>query len=230
MSRPGLFITLEGGEGAGKSTLARALAASLSDTGRAITVTREPGGSPRAEALRDAILSGAAKPYGPGAEALLFYAAREDHLKARIRPALDRGDIVLCDRFSDSTRAYQGAAGRTPAALLHALERLVVGADKPDLTLMLDLPPEEGLKRAASRMAAGDAKDRFEAEQIGFHRRLRRAFLDVSASEPERCVVIDAAGPADAVAELAEEAVRARLAGRLSLPQQGASTAGDTAG
>jgi dTMP kinase len=215
MSRNGLFITLEGGEGAGKSTLARALASALADTGRKITLTREPGGSPRAEALRAAILSGTAKPYGAGAEALLFYAARDDHLKALIRPALARGDIVICDRFSDSTRAYQGAAGRTSAQLLQALERLVVGIDKPDLTLMLDLPPEAGLKRAAGRMAAGEAKDRFESEQIGFHRRLRRAFLDIAAAEPERCVVIDAAGSPDSVAELAEEAIRARLAPRL---------------
>lgn len=218
MTRAGLFITLEGGEGTGKSTLARHLARALVGTGREIVVTREPGGTPRAEALREAILAGAAKPLGAAAEALMFYAARQDHLERLIRPALARGAVVICDRFSDSTRAYQGAAGRTPAELLRAMERLVVARDQPDLTLMLDLPPETGLARAAGRLAEGAARDRFESELLGFHRRLRQAFLDLAAAEPTRCVVLDASAPAEEVAELAEEAVRARLGDRLAAP------------
>lgn len=208
-----MFITLEGGEGAGKSTQAARLAATLrARTGRPVTVTREPGGSPRAEEIRTALLAGAAKPYGPFAEALLFSAARLDHLDRLIRPALARGESVVCDRFIDSTRAYQGAAGGLDPAVLTALERVVVGRTRPDLTLILDLPPETGLARAAARgEAAGEGPDRFEAEALGFHARLRVAFLEIAKAEPGRCAVIDAsAGP-----EAVEAAIRAELDRRL---------------
>lgn len=205
----GKFITLEGGEGAGKSTLAKALARRLAERGKVAVVTREPGGSLKAERIREAILSGAVKPYGPFAEAMMFYAARADHLSATIRPALSRGDWVICDRFSDSTRAYQGALGRINRTALAALERAVLDGTTPDLTIMLDIPPEIGMKRADLRRGAG-AADRFEAETIGFHRRLRQAFLDIAAAAPDRCIVIDASGtPAD-VEVLAWEAIESR--------------------
>ncbi len=206
----GRFITLEGGEGAGKSTLAKALAGRLEALGHNVVRTREPGGSAKAEAIREAILSGQIKSAGPVAEALMFYAARADHLDKLILPALKRDAWIICDRFSDSTRAYQGALGRIDAATLRSLERIVVGKAKPDLTLMLDLPPETGLSRADARRGNA-AKDRFEGEGIGFHRRLRQAFLDIAAAEPARCIVIDAAGSPDDVAELAWSALTARL-------------------
>jgi dTMP kinase len=217
MSLPGVFLTLEGGEGTGKSTLARALAELLRELGHEVVVTREPGGSPKAEALREAILAGAAKPYGPFAEAAMFYAARADHLDKLIRPALRRGAIVISDRFADSTRAYQGIAGRLNRTVIRAMERVVVGADMPDLTLILDLSPELGLARARARMAEGHLPDRFEAEAIGFHRRLLQAYLNIAASEPERCIVIDATGTQQEVLQLAADAVRTRLGGRLDL-------------
>ena len=199
----GVFITLEGGEGAGKSTQAARLAATLrARTGRPVTVTREPGGSPWAEEIRTALLAGVAKPYGPFAEALLFSAARLDHLDRLIRPALARGESVVCDRFIDSTHAYQGAAGGLDPAVLTALERVVVGRTRPDLTLILDLPPETGLARAA---------DRFEGEALGFHTRLRAAFLEIAKAEPGRCAVIDATSGPDAV----EAAIRGELDRRL---------------
>jgi dTMP kinase len=211
---PGTFITFEGGEGAGKSTQIARLAATLrSRSGREVCVTREPGGSPRAEEIRAALLGGVAKPYGPFAEALLFSAARIDHLDRLIRPALRRGEIVLCDRFIDSTRAYQGAAGGLDPAVVIALERVVVGPTRPDLTLILDLPPEAGLARAAGRGAGtGQGADRFEAESLDFHARLRDAFLAIARAEPERCAVIDAGRDPDSV----EAAIRAVVAARLS--------------
>lgn len=206
----GRFITLEGGEGAGKSTLAKALAGRLAACGRQVTLTREPGGSQKAEAIRAAILSGQIKSAGPFAEALMFYAARADHLDRLILPALKRDEWVICDRFSDSTRAYQGVMGRIDGASLRSLERIVVAQARPDLTLMLDLPPETGLARADARRGT-EAKDRFEGEALGFHRRLRQAFLDIAAAEPARCIVIDASGSPDDVAEMAWSALTARL-------------------
>lgn len=209
----GAFITLEGGEGAGKSTQAARLAATLrARTGRPVVVTREPGGSPRAEEIRAAVLAGVAKPYGPFAEALLFSAARLDHLDRLIRPALARGETVICDRFLDSTRAYQGAAGGLDPATLTALERVVVGSTRPDLTLILDLPAETGLARAAARgREAGEGADRFEAEALGFHTRLRTAFLEIANRDSARCAVVDASAEPDAV----EAAIRAIVAARL---------------
>lgn len=207
---PGRFVTLEGGEGAGKSTLARGLARRLEALGREVVLTREPGGSPLAERLREVILSGAARETGPFGEAILFSAARIDHLERVIRPALRRGAVVICDRFADSTRAYQGALGRIDRGLLRGLERVTLDGTRPDLTIMLDLPPEAGLARAAARRGQGSV-DRFESEGIGFHRRLRQAFLDIAAAEPERCVVVDANLPADEVLALAWAAIEARL-------------------
>lgn len=204
----GRFITFEGGEGAGKSTQIRRLRDHLERLGIACLVTREPGGSPGAEAIRDLILSGAAKPFGTFAETLMFFAARDDHLAVTIRPALAAGRWVLCDRFADSTRAYQGVSGGVEARHIRALERLVVAGTRPDLTLILDIPPAEGLRRAASR---GAKADRFEAEDVSFHERLRRAYLAIAANEPDRCVVIDASAPPDEVAAAIAAAVDQRL-------------------
>jgi dTMP kinase len=202
-SKPaGFFITLEGGEGVGKSTLAKGLASLFGAAGRDVLLTREPGGTPFAEKLRDLILGGGAKESGPFAEALLFCAARIDHIDRVIRPALGSGRIVICDRFADSTRAYQGALGRMDQSTLAALEKVTLAGLRPDLTLMLDLPAEEGLARASARRGTG-ASDRFEAERIGFHRRLRQAFLDIAAAEPARCVVLDASLAPDEIRELA---------------------------
>lgn len=204
----GRFVSFEGGEGAGKSTQAARLAEALGARGLAVVETREPGGSPKAEAIREVVLSGRAKPYGAFAEAVLFSAARADHLRTTIRPALARGAWVVCDRFADSTRAYQGALGNLDPPLVRALEEVVVEDTWPDLTLLLDLPAERGLARARRRSAEGD---RFEDETLDYHRSLRRAFLDIAEAAPERIVVIDADRPADAVAASVWEAVAARL-------------------
>jgi dTMP kinase len=204
------FITLEGGEGAGKSTLARALQARLLARGIGCLVTREPGGSPKAELIREALLDGDIAPFGPFAEALMFYAARIDHLDHTIQPALKRGEWVISDRFADSTRAYQGTVGRLDPALLAGLERCALGGFKADLTLVLDVPVEVGLARAAARRGAG-AADRFEKEGRGFHERLRKAYLDIAEREPERCIVIDAGAPPDDVLELSWSAIQSRL-------------------
>jgi dTMP kinase len=196
----GRFITFEGGEGTGKSTHAARLAERLKQFGVGVHVTREPGGSPGAEIMRYVILSGVAKPFGAEAEAVLFAAARDDHLKTVIRPALERGMWVICDRFADSTRVYQGVAGDVDARSIRALERIVVGDTKPDLTFILDVPAALGMQRAAKRRGAGDA-DRFEKEALAFHEKLRDGFLMLAASEPERCVLIDATASKDEVAD-----------------------------
>ena len=187
----GRFITLEGGEGAGKSTQAERLAEHLNSLGLGVLLTREPGGSPGAEIIRQVLLSGAAKPLGAETEAVLFAAAREDHVKYAIEPALAAGKWVVCDRFADSTRVYQGALGKVDARFIRGLERISIGELVPDITLILDLPVEKGLKRQAERR--GDAEpDRFEAEDPEFHHRLRGAYLALARQEPERCVIIDA--------------------------------------
>jgi dTMP kinase len=211
---PGRFVTFEGGEGVGKSTQVERLRGRLGALGREVVVTREPGGSPRAEAIRASILAGRAKPFGPLAEAALFSAARADHLDRLIRPALARGAVVLCDRFADSTRAYQGALGDLDARLIRALERVVVGDTRPDLTILLDAPAQTGLARARRRWG-GAAADRFEAEEGAFHERLRRAFLDLAAAEPGRFVVVDADRPPEAVEDEVWAAVEGRLLGAL---------------
>jgi dTMP kinase len=191
------FISFEGGEGGGKTTQIGRLATRLRDLGAEVVLTREPGGSDGAEALRNLLVRGHADRWSPLAETMILYAARDDHLRRKIRPALHRGAWVLTDRFADSTRAYQGAAGATPFELITQLERVVVGSDWPDLTLILDLPVELGLQRALAR---GDSEHRFESKGLAFHERLRSAFLDIAATEPERCRVIDASDDADTVA------------------------------
>jgi dTMP kinase len=202
----GKFITLEGGEGGGKTTQANLLAERLRKAGISVLQTREPGGTPRAEAIREVLLSGKAKRFGPLGEAVLFYAARESHLELAIRPALEKGTWVVCDRFSDSTRAYQGAAGGLPLSVINVLDTAVVGATRPDLTIVFDLAPELGLERAATRtrQVASDAQnhlDRFEIMNSAFHRSLREEFLAIAKAEPQRCVVIDASRNVHMVAD-----------------------------
>jgi dTMP kinase len=206
----GKFITLEGGEGTGKSTQAAMLALKLESLGLGVTLTREPGGSPGAEIIRHVLLSGAAKPLGPNAEAILFAAARDDHIRCTILPALDAGQWVISDRFADSTRVYQGALGEVDVRLIKALERVSVGDLRADLTLVLDVPAEIGLKRAAGRRQGADP-DRFEAETIEFHDQLRQAYLTLAAAEPQRCVIIDATAPKMMVAKQIWQAVKTRL-------------------
>lgn len=205
----GKFITFEGGEGAGKSTQSKILAERLEETGHQTLVTREPGGSLRAEQIREFLLSGGAKEFGPHGEAFLFFAARDDHLEKRIRPALEKDVWVICDRFSDSTRAYQGAAGGVRQSLLTTLDRLIVADTQPDMTVILDLPASEGLKRANAE--APEGPDHFEAKALGFHEALRNGFLQIAKEQPGRCIVIDASEPVSAVAEQVWDATVERL-------------------
>lgn len=206
----GRFITFEGGEGGGKSTQLRRLTERLSGAGHEVVATREPGGSPGAEAIRDLLVRGEADRWSAMTETLLMYAARRDHVERVIGPALARGAWVLCDRFADSTRAYQGTAGGTDPAFIAALETHVLDGVRPDLTLILDLPPQTGLARAASRAGA---ETRFESKGEAFHSRLRQAFLDIAAAEPERCCVIDATQSLDAVSLSIWLALEERLGG-----------------
>ena len=206
----GRFITFEGGEGTGKSTQAALLADKLRSIGIGVALTREPGGSPGAEIIRHVLLSGAAKPLGADVEAILFAAARDEHLVNTIRPALARGQWVISDRFADSTRVYQGVLGSVDPRLIKGLERLTIGDTSPDLTFILDVPADMGLSRAGKRR--GEAKaDRFESEDRKFHERLREAYRELAASEPERCVLIDALWGRDAVAGKIFEIVKKRL-------------------
>jgi dTMP kinase len=206
----GRFITFEGGEGSGKSTQIKTLAERLDAIKLRAIVTREPGGSPGAEIIRHVVLSGMGKLLGPDAETLLFAAARDDHVRTVIRPALGQGIWVLCDRFSDSTRAYQGRLGKVAPELLNAMERVTIGDLKPDLTFILDVPVEIGLQRAAARRGSG-AADRFEAEDVRFHRQLREAYRQIAAGEPKRCVLIDASADPGTVAAMIWTALRERL-------------------
>lgn len=199
------FITFEGGDGSGKSTQARRLAEHLKQTGRETVFTREPGGSPLAERLRQLILDPSTPRHSALAEALMFSAARADHLDATIRPALARGAWVISDRFADSTRVYQGLAGGLASETVDILERLVVGDTQPDLTLLLDLDPVVGLARVSRRRAGsgGDAdaaSDGFEARETEFHQRLRAGFLALARQAPQRIVVLDATRSPDALA------------------------------
>jgi dTMP kinase len=207
MRARGRFITFEGGEATGKSTQAAMLASSLDSLGLGVLLTHEPGGSPGAEIMRHVLLSGAAKPLGPEAEAMLFAAARADHVKCTILPALSSGKWVICDRFADSTRVYQGVLGAVDERLIKALERVSIGDLRPDLTFVLDLPVELALQRAAQRRG-GSIPDRFEAEQVEFHERLRDAYLALAAAEPHRCALIDAGGTEDEVAARIWQAAR----------------------
>jgi len=206
----GKFISFEGGEGSGKSTQIKLLADRLAAAKLRAIVTREPGGSPGAEIIRHLVLSGMGKLLGPDAETLLFAAARDDHVRTVIQPALSQGTWVLCDRFSDSTRAYQGRLGKVAPAVLNAMQRVTIGDLKPDLTIILDVPVEVGLKRAAARRGAG-AADRFEAEDIKFHQELRDAYRQIAAEDPNRCVLIDATPDPDVVAAQVWTALREHL-------------------
>jgi dTMP kinase len=222
----GWFITFEGGEGSGKSTQAKRLADRLTSAGHTVTMTREPGGSPFAERLRAIILDPNLEPHAPLAEALLFASARADHLDQVIRPALADGRFVVCDRFSDSTRVYQGYAGRVEPRLLEALELIIVQHTKPDLTIVVDIPAEIGLARAALRLSAPVAQapsertpkqprgllaDRFESRGLDYHKKLREGFLEIARLEPHRCVVVDGQRSPDDVARDVWAAVESRL-------------------
>jgi dTMP kinase len=206
----GRFITFEGGEGSGKSTQIKSLADRLQAAKMRAIVTREPGGSPGAEIMRHLVLSGIGKLLGPEAETLLFAAARDDHVHTVIEPALDQGIWVLCDRFSDSTRVYQGKLGQVDPRILNAMERVTIGDLKPDLTVILDVPVEVGMQRTAARRGAG-LPDRFEAEDVGFHQKLRDAYRQIAEDEPQRCALIDADADANAVAAKVWAALRERL-------------------
>jgi dTMP kinase len=208
MSR-GRFITFEGGEGAGKSTQAALLSERLRQRGLEVVQTREPGGSPGAEALRGLVVEGAADRWSPMAETLIMFAARADHVQRVIRPAMERGAWVVCDRFTDSSRAYQGVGGGVAAEIIDNLDLWVVGPDQPDLTFIFDLPVEVGLARAAGR---GGAEARFESKGAAFHQALRDAFRQIAADHPERCVLIDAAVSVDVVADQVWATVERRLA------------------
>jgi len=206
----GRFITFEGGEGSGKSTQIKTLSERLSAAKLRAIVTREPGGSPGAEIVRHLVLSGVGKLLGAEAETLLFAAARDDHVRTVIQPALKQGIWVLCDRFTDSTRAYQGRLGKVSPAVLNAMERVTIGDLKPDLTIILDVPVEIGMKRASLRRRGG-APDRFESEDVRFHQELREAYRQIASAEPERCVLIDATAQPAVVAANIWAAVRDRL-------------------
>ncbi|HZG31583.1 dTMP kinase [Ensifer adhaerens] len=200
----GLFVTFEGGEGAGKSTQIRLLAERLRASGYDVVTTREPGGSAGAEAVRHVILSGAAEEFGVRMEAILFAAARNDHVEELIKPALSAGSVVLCDRFMDSSRVYQGVTGNLPHDFVANLERVAINGTVPDCTIIFDLPAEVGLARARRRLDAIDrdaTPDRFEREELETHKTRREAFLDIAAAEPFRCRIVDASGEVEAIAE-----------------------------
>lgn len=184
-------MTFEGGEGAGKSTQINLLAEALRRQGFDVLVTREPGGSPGAEAIRHVLLSGAAEEFGIRMEAILFAAARNDHVEEVIRPALNSGAVVLCDRFMDSSRVYQGVTGNLEGEFLEALQRVAINGLQPDCTIILDLPAEKGLARARIR-SGGGAPDRFEREEVQTHEKRREAYLEIAVAEPARCRVVNA--------------------------------------
>ena len=215
MASSGKFITFEGGEGSGKSTQARLLADKLQASGIDVALTREPGGSPFAEQVRTLILDPGTHRHSALSEALLFYAARADHLEKVIRPALLAGHWVVCDRFSDSTRVYQVEAGGLALDVFKALELIVVKLTYPDLTLVLDVPAQVGLSRATTRRLAqalaGGESDGFEQRDIAFHERLREGYRSIAAAEPHRCVLVDGAAAPEAIAAEVWAQVERRL-------------------
>ncbi len=204
----GLFITLEGGEGCGKSTQAKRLGTHLDSQGHTVVLTREPGGSEGAEAIRALLVTGDPDRWDGVTEALLFFAARRDHVERTIKQALDEGKTVICDRFADTTMAYQGYGHDLGREFVEQLYVLTLGDFRPDLTLILDLPVDEGLKRASSR---GGVEQRFEGMDVAFHHRLRDGFLDIAQQEPDRCFVIDALGSENDVAERVINIVQKKL-------------------
>jgi dTMP kinase len=193
----GIFVTFEGVEGCGKSTQVKRLHERLTERGHTVLVTREPGGTPIAEAIRNVLLDPANEAMAPVAELLLYEAARAQHVAERIRPALDANAVVICDRFADSTSAYQGAGRALPDQMLSAMHHVATGGTWPDLTIVLDVPIEEGLTRAMKV----DAPDRLEQEPIAFHQRVRDSFLALAKQEPNRIKVIDGMQTEEAVAE-----------------------------
>jgi len=199
----GLFITLEGGEGAGKSTQSRRLKSALEQMGRDVVLTREPGGTPEAEKIRDLLVQRDGGNWTPMAECLLFFAARQMHVETLIKPSLEDGKIVICDRFTDSTIAYQGYGHGFDLPTIRGVEQLSLGHFKPDLTFILDLPVTDGLSRSLKQKDVSQGKenteDRFEKLKQDFHEKLRQGFLTIAVNEPERCVVVDATQSADAV-------------------------------
>lgn len=199
---PARFITFEGGEGVGKSTQVKRLLTRLNRNDIQAVRTREPGGTPKAEAIRAFILQGRSESWGPGSEAVLFASARLDHVNQLIAPSLDAGQWVISDRFHDSTRAYQGLTGGVDDKLIRRLETLALNGRNPDLTVILDMDPEVAFRRVRERELEGALQatgDRFEKEDLDWHRRLRKAFIDIAEKNPERCVVIPAAQGEDAL-------------------------------
>ncbi|MBT3358478.1 MAG: dTMP kinase [Rhodospirillales bacterium] len=203
----GVFVTFEGGEGSGKSTQVDLLAQALGGVGVEVVTTREPGGAPAAEHIRTLLVEGDADRWTPKSEALLNYAARIEHLRQTIRPALQSGRWVICDRFADSTTAYQGYGHALGSDWVAALHELVVGDLQPDLTIILDMPVETGLKRAEIRGGV----DRYERMDVQFHERLRAGFLEIAARNPERCTVIDATGSIENIQTAVRQAVHAKF-------------------
>ncbi|GAA0536113.1 dTMP kinase [Rhizomicrobium palustre] len=208
MAKPGRFITFEGGEGTGKSTQAKRLQAALAERKISALVTREPGGSPGAEEIRALVLRGEPARWSPLTEALLFYAARADHTERTIKPALAEGKWVICDRFSDSSYAYQGGGRGLARETVRRIEAIAIDDFKPDLTLILDLPVEIGLKRSLERH--GNVETRFEEMDLDVHARMRKTYLDIAKRNPSRCVVIDANQDIDAVEKAVFSAVKKR--------------------
>lgn len=208
MGSKGRFITFEGGEGTGKTTQIKGLCTRLEARGHEVVQTREPGGSPEAETIRDLLVTGDTGRWRPATEALLHFAARNEHLERVIRPALERGRFVLCDRFTDSTMAYQGIVQGLGQGVVSALDTLIVRDTKPDLTLVLDLDSQTGLERANGR--TGD-EDRYERMGPDFHQRLRSAFLKIASDNSNRCVLIDASGTKEEVGEAIWMVVQDRL-------------------
>ncbi len=201
MPENGLFISFEGGEGAGKSTQIRILAETLRSRGLDVVVTREPGGSPGAEAVRHVLLSGAAEAFGVRMEAMLFAAARNDHVEEVIRPALANGAVVLCDRFLDSSRVYQGTTGNLEPDFIETLQRIAIDGTMPELTLIFDIAAASGLARARNRADDGATPDRFEKEELETHEKRREAYLDIALNEPRRCRIVNADQPQEKVTE-----------------------------
>lgn len=195
----GMFITLEGGEGAGKSSQMKHLKAKLEALGHTVITTREPGGSSGGEAVRHVLLSGAAEPLGADMEAILFSASRADHVDTIIEPNLKAGNIVISDRFFDSTRVYQGVSGKVSPDFVRQLERIACGPTWPDITIIIDLDPKEGMARASKRRAKSESPDRYEKESIKLQTMRRKAYLKIAKDEPDRCVVIDGSGSEKAV-------------------------------
>ena len=214
----GVFITLEGGEGSGKSTQAQLLKSWFAEAfpGREILVTREPGGTEQAEEIRAILVNGATDKLSVQAEALLMIAARTEHVQKIIQPALRRDAIVICDRFSDSTLVYQGLAHDKDITLLRSIHQFGFGDLRPDLTFVLDLPPEQGLKRAEARVQAQNTESRFEEKGLAFHSRVRDGFIELAAQELDRIVIIDASG----TPEHTDKLVKQQLTNRLTLHDQ----------